>query len=67
MIRSPGGKRGRMYDINELASERSERDTLRCNSIEISIYLASERSERDTIRSKLVMCSYSTEMASKLA
>ena len=30
-----------------LASERSERDTLRCNVIEISLYLlASERSER---------------------
>ncbi len=34
-----------------LASERSERDTIRGNSIEISLYLlASERSERDTIR-----------------
>ena len=30
-----------------LASERSERDTLRCNAIEISVcLLASERSER---------------------
>ena len=30
-----------------MASERSERDTLRCNAIEISLYLlASERSER---------------------
>ena len=33
-----------------LASERSERDTLRGNAIEISLYLlASERSERDTL------------------
>ena len=30
-----------------LASKRSEQDTLRCNAIEISLYLlASERSER---------------------
>ncbi len=36
-----------------LASERSERDTIRGNSIEISLYLlASERSERDTYRGK---------------
>ena len=34
-----------------LARERSERDTLRGNVIEISLYsLASERSERDTLR-----------------
>ena len=70
-----------------LASERSERDTLRCNAIEISLYLfiyllASEGNERDTIRGvqiragavyiyiyiyTLLMCSYSTEMASELA
>ncbi len=35
-----------------MASERSERDTLRGNAIEISLYLASERSERDTYRGK---------------
>ena len=37
-------------DIFLLASELSERDTLRCNAIEISPYLlARERSERDTL------------------
>ena len=37
--------------VTFLASERSERDTLRCNAIEISLYLlASERSEQDTSR-----------------
>ena len=40
------------YSLVE-SSERSERDTLRCNAIEISLYLlASERSERDPYRSK---------------
>ncbi len=37
-----------------LASERSERDTIRGNSIEISLYLASERSERDTYRGNTI-------------
>ncbi len=38
-----------------LASERSERDTLRVNAIEISQYLsASERSERDTYRGNTI-------------
>ena len=38
-----------------LASERSERDTLRVNAIEISLYLlASERSERDTLRGNAI-------------
>ena len=33
-----------------LAKEPSERDTLRCHAIEISLYLlASEQSERDTL------------------
>ncbi len=37
-----------------LASERSERDTLRGNTIEISLYLASERSELDTLRGNAI-------------
>ncbi len=41
--------RGKLSLVS-LASERSERDTIRGNSIEISLYLASERSERDSIR-----------------